>query len=1449
MRGELSVQTRVNLRRVLVPGAVIAGLSWVAGCGDSTTDPGPPTPPPPPPDPPAATTVGVSPAAAGLSALGATVQLQAEVRDQNGQPMAGAAVAWSTGSPGVATVDASGLVTAAGNGTAAITATSGSASGNATVTVAQAADSVAVSPAEATMAPGDTLRLAAETRDANGHPVEGAEFSWASSDEAAATVDASGLVTAVADGTATITASSGAARGDAEITVADGDRAVLVALYEATNGAGWLRNEGWLSDRPIGQWYGVTTGSDGRVTALRLSASNLVGSIPPELGHLAHLETLDFERNVLAGPIPPELGGLAGLRSLILGVNRLTGGIPPELGDLAGLEVLRLRRNSLAGPVPPELGRLGNLRRLGLERNRLTGSIPSAFMAVDRLRTLHFEGNDGLCASGSADSRAWLAGLDVYAGPLCDEGDRAVLTSLHETAGGLDWARADGWLGDGVLDEWHGIDADSVGRVVGIDLSDNGLAGRIPPLLAQLGSLASLRIGGNPQLGGPLPLSLSALSLRELHYAETGLCVSPDRSFGDWLGAIPSHEGTGTECSALTDREILALLYEATGGARWNEAENWLSDRPLDEWTGVTTGGGGDGGVTGLSLALNNLAGLIPPELGSLSGLIELNLLGNELTGPVPPELGNLSSLATLNITVNDLTGPIPPELGRLSELETLSMGSNYLTGPIPPELGSLSALTTLDLAINDLTGPIPPELGSLSDLTTLDLGINDLTGPVPAELGGLSSLERLDLGINDLTGPIPAELGGLSSLITLTLGANDLRGPIPAELGGLSSLERLVLSGDGLTGPIPPELGRLTRLTTLTLSDNDLTGPIPAELGDLSGLEQLFLNQNDLTGPVPPELGSLSELRSMSLAGNRLTGPLPAELGDLDQLIKVYMSNNPGLSGPLPLSLAGLAGLSELLLNDTGLCAPDDADFRAWLSRLPFAQVRRCDMMQGAGAYLTQVVQSAAFPVPLVAGEAALLRVFLTASRSTSEGLPPLKATFYVNGDETYAVDIPGSDVPIPTSVEEAEGALEKSANAEIPASVIQPGLEFVVEVDPAHELDPGLGVARRIPETGRASVRVETVPPLDITFVPFVWAAGSDRSIVDVAEAMAADPQGHELLWDTRTLLPVRDLDVKAHEPILTSTTNVFTLNRETALAWVMEGRMGRYMGIMPEYVIGGQSGVASIGGSYSFSVADSHVIAHELGHNLRLFHAPCGGAGGPDPAFPQPDGSIGDWGYDFRDGTLVPPNAADLMSYCGHPRWISGYGFTRAMNHRIPFALDATASARATASAVAAVEAPTRTLLLWGGLDAGGAPFLEPAFALDAPPAVPSSPGAYRLTGRAGTGEALFSVSFDMTETADGDGRATFVIALPARPEWVGRLESITLSGPGGSTAMDRTTDRPMAILRDPDTGRVRGILRGPASGDPVRAVAAAGLAAAAAAGSELEILVSRGIPGGR
>ena len=62
------------------------------------------------------------------------------------------------------------------------------------------------------------------------------------------------------------------------------DRAALVALYSATGGANWANNDNWLSDAPIGQWLGVTTGPGSRVTVLNLTENQLSGAMPAELG-------------------------------------------------------------------------------------------------------------------------------------------------------------------------------------------------------------------------------------------------------------------------------------------------------------------------------------------------------------------------------------------------------------------------------------------------------------------------------------------------------------------------------------------------------------------------------------------------------------------------------------------------------------------------------------------------------------------------------------------------------------------------------------------------------------------------------------------------------------------------------------------------------------------------------------------------------------------------------------------------------------------------------------------------------------------------------------------------------------------------------------------------------------------------------------------------------------
>ena len=193
----------------------IVALTLIVACvGDDEAAPTEP------PEPPVATTVSVSPASVDLSSFGETLQLTAAVLDQNSQAMAGAPVSWTVSDNSVATVSAGGLVTAAGNGNATVTATSGGAAGAASVTVAQRAARVDVSPdAHTFSALGDSVQLTAAPFDANDNAVEDATITWSSADDAVATVDSNGLVTAAGNGSASITAQAGAASGAAAVTV------------------------------------------------------------------------------------------------------------------------------------------------------------------------------------------------------------------------------------------------------------------------------------------------------------------------------------------------------------------------------------------------------------------------------------------------------------------------------------------------------------------------------------------------------------------------------------------------------------------------------------------------------------------------------------------------------------------------------------------------------------------------------------------------------------------------------------------------------------------------------------------------------------------------------------------------------------------------------------------------------------------------------------------------------------------------------------------------------------------------------------------------------------------------------------------------------------------------------------------------------------------------------
>lgn len=191
---------------------------------------------------PVVTSVAVSPATVSLM-VGTNQPLVASVKDQSGNEMTGQTVAWSTSDANAATVNTNGMVAAVAAGSATITATIAGKTGTSAVTVTTApppppvVTSVTVSPPSASIAVGASTTLSAAVKDAQGNVMSGQTVTWSTNNSAAATVNASGVVTGVAAGSATITATSSGKVGTAGITVTALPPVVTSVAVSPTSGS------------------------------------------------------------------------------------------------------------------------------------------------------------------------------------------------------------------------------------------------------------------------------------------------------------------------------------------------------------------------------------------------------------------------------------------------------------------------------------------------------------------------------------------------------------------------------------------------------------------------------------------------------------------------------------------------------------------------------------------------------------------------------------------------------------------------------------------------------------------------------------------------------------------------------------------------------------------------------------------------------------------------------------------------------------------------------------------------------------------------------------------------------------------------------------------------------------------------------------------------------------
>jgi uncharacterized protein YjdB len=500
------------------------------------------------------------------------------------------------------------------------------------------------------------------------------------------------------------------------------------------------------------------------------------------------------------------------------------------------------------------------------------------------------------------------------------------------------------------------------------------------------------------------------------------------------------------------------------------------------------------------------------------------------------------------------------------------------------------------------------------------------------------------------------------------------------------------------------------------------------------------------------------------------------------------------------------------------------------------------------ATMYLVQSVQRLNGSVRLVANRAALARVFVRGSRT---GITGASVRVRVMEGTTVLETLQGAVTPALT-VDESCCA----ANFLIPASHIRNGVSIVADVDPANTITESNENDNSFPLNGTPQVlSVTTVPDLNIRLVPI----RQNRSgLTGTTSTTLANM--------VRSIWPVQNVNVTTRATLGLDVSlpaedfNVwFTMVQELELVRRAESSNLYYYGVVKVNYTQGVTGMAggipalsAVGVDESFGAEFSRFnLAHELGHAMGLRHAPCGGAAGPDPAYPFQGGQTGSYGVDVAGGGLLKgPTSTDIMGYC-ESKWVSAYNYNIVMDQRARFPNGVPAGM------ISPNVAPV--LLVTGRVTAGQAT-VDGSFALDAQASIEDPAGRFVLEGFDAAGRSVFVHRFSPFTVSDSrPGDEAFVVGVPANPQLVAsiaRMELRELSGSraharvradassigssvvaarlGGGLRLTSTGMAQMVLVRNPSTGEVLAVSR---SG----ALDLAGLAGV----PEVELLISDGV----
>lgn len=444
---------------------------------------------------------------------------------------------------------------------------------------------------------------------------------------------------------------------------------------------------------------------------------------------------------------------------------------------------------------------------------------------------------------------------------------------------------------------WNGVSCDEDGRVTGLDLSTENIAGvidnssslfylqhlrslnlgfnnfnrsQIPTQIGMLGNLVYLNLS-NAGFGGQIPIEISRLTR----------LVSLDLS-AFFLGKFslelqnPNLTMLVQNLSDLTELYLDGVRISARGET-WCQAIS--SSLP---------------NLRELSMSNCNLAGPIDPSLLKLRNLSIIRLDNNNFSTSVPDFFGNFSSLISLRLSSCGLSGNLPGRVFQLQTLQTLDLSFNkFLQGSVLdfPQNGSLQSLV---LSYTNFSGKLPDSIGNLTMLSRIDLVNCSFSGSIPSSMANLTRLVYLDLSFNQFSGLIPS-FRMSKNLTYINLSHNLLSGPIPTHWKGFQKLVNLDLRNNMLSGTIPPSLFSLPSLQKIQLSDNQFSGQLHESQSLPSNLlDTLDLSSNELEGPIPMSIFQLRGLNILQLCSNKFSGTIQlAMIQTLVNLTNLDLSYN----------------------------------------------------------------------------------------------------------------------------------------------------------------------------------------------------------------------------------------------------------------------------------------------------------------------------------------------------------------------------------------------------------------------------------------------------------------------------------------------------------------------------------------------------------------------------